>query len=248
MKHIKVIIVMILLICLEVLYAQESPTAAGGEATGAGATVSYSVGQVMYTYKTSSNFNVAEGVQQPYETSIVLPIKLLNFAVKLKKKKRSVLLNWQTVSEINNDFFTIERSKNGYDWQGISSVIAVGNSSSLQSYSATDNKPYSGLSYYRLKQTDFDGQFEHSQMKSVNIFGIDNFQIFPNPTNNQITIIGNENELAEIIVYNSLGQDVTTLTLKVLKKEHELLIDLSNLKVGIYYIKTKTTTNKVSKQ
>ena len=72
--------------------------------------------------------------------------------------------------------------------------------------------------------------------------------VYPNPFYNQITIEGNEVELKEIIIYNTLGQNVTALTQKIMSKENKIVIDLSNLNKGIYYIKTKTTANKVYKQ
>ena len=176
-----------------------------------------------------------------------LPIELLNFSA-VPINNELVKLNWQTGAEINNDYFTIERSRNGDKWQEISRVDGAANASSLISYSVTDKHPYTGVSYYRLKQTDFDGKFENSEIKSVNINSKNNFQIFPNPTNNQITILGKQVELREIVIYNTLGQDVTSLTQKIVKNGEQLVIDLSKLSSGVYYIKTKTTSNKVYKQ
>ena len=72
--------------------------------------------------------------------------------------------------------------------------------------------------------------------------------VYPNPFYNQITIEGNEVELKEIFIYNTLGQNVTALSQKIMSKENKIVIDLSNLDKGIYYIKTKTTANKVYKQ
>jgi len=120
--------------------------------------------------------------------------------------------------------------------------------SSAISYSIIDNHPFIGASYYRLKQTDFDGQFEYSQIKSVYITNTGNLQIFPNPTSNQITIIGSKTELSEIIICNSLEQNVTALTKKSIENNGQLIVDLSRLSSGVYYIKTRTTTNKVYKQ
>ena len=178
-----------------------------------------------------------------------LPIELLNFNAS-PITNEIVLLKWQTASETNNDYFTIERSQNGTTWQEIASLDGAGSSSTLLSYSATDNYPYIGISYYRLKQTDFDGQFEYSEIRSVNIERLENSQIelYPNPTSNQITIYANSTELAEITIYNALGQDVTLLTLKIEKDSNQLVLDFSSLSSGIYYIKTKTTANKVYKQ
>lgn len=178
-----------------------------------------------------------------------LPIELVYFNA-IPQYNRTVKLEWQTASEINNDFFTVERSLNGADWQFITTVDGAGNSSTMLTYSTVDNTPYYGVSYYRLKQTDFDGQFEYSTIRSVNIIGdsSNEVQIFPNPTNDQIIILGDKFELAEIRVFNSLGQDVSKIATIVHTNESAAAVDLSNLSKGIYFVKTKTTANNVYKK
>jgi hypothetical protein len=180
---------------------------------------------------------------------VTLPVELLYFNATLVESKY-VKLDWQTASEINNDYFEIERSTNGIDWENIGQVQGAGNSSSIINYETVDFNTHSGISYYRLKQTDFDGQFEYSQIRSVNIERLKNAQteIYPNPATNKITIIGSAAELEEIVLYNTLGQDVTTLTKQSIESGGQLIIDLSKLSSGIYYVKTKTTANKVYKK
>lgn len=177
----------------------------------------------------------------------VLPIELLSFSASITDNHK-VKLNWQTASEINNDYFTIERSTNGFDWEEIKKIDGSGNSSYLLNYSEIDYTPYNGISYYRLKQTDFDGKFEYSEISSVNVNDETNFHIFPNPANNQITILAANSEFEEITIYNSLGQNVTILTQQNFENEGKLIIDLSKLSSGIYYLKSKTTAYKVYKQ
>ena len=178
-----------------------------------------------------------------------LPVELLSFDASAKENN-TVLLEWQTASELNNDFFTILRSRNGQDWQEVNKIDGAGNSSSLLGYSEIDNNPYDGISYYRLKQTDFDGQFEYFKIRSVNIQQLVNLQIeiYPNPATNQIIIKGSSNELEKIVFYNTLGQNVTSLINQVITNENQLVIDISKLNTGMYYAKTKTTANMVYKQ
>lgn len=88
-----------------------------------------------------------------------LPIELLSFSVNAGAE--SVLISWETATETNNDFFTIERSGNLESWEILGYVDGAGNSNRPLSYSFTDNMPLEGISYYRLKQTDFDGQYEY---------------------------------------------------------------------------------------
>lgn len=94
-----------------------------------------------------------------------LPIELLSFAATYKKGK--VLVQWSTGSEINNDYFTIERSRDAVNTEIIGHVDGAGNSTRTLHYRFTDNRPHTGVSYYRLKQTDFDGSFEYSKWVAV---------------------------------------------------------------------------------
>lgn len=178
-----------------------------------------------------------------------LPIELLSFDASAKENN-TVLLEWQTASELDNDFFTIERSTNGLDWQEINKVDGAGNSSSPISYSATDDNPYNGVQYYRLKQTDFDGQFRYFDMRSVSVEKSLNLQIeiYPNPVTNKVILEGNSNELEKIVFYNTLAQNVSSLVNLVKINETQFVADMSKLNTGMYYVKTKTTNNKVYKQ
>jgi hypothetical protein len=97
----------------------------------------------------------------------ILPITLLSFSAKAEKGK--VRTEWITASETNNDYFTIERSKDGRDWEKIGTVDGAGNSTSELTYRFADERPYSGISYYRLRQTDFDGESSLSEVRSVEI-------------------------------------------------------------------------------
>lgn len=112
---------------------------------------------------------------------IVLPIELLSFdAFKLGK---SVQTKWVTATELNNDYFTLEKSKDGINWQIVGIIDGAGNSNSTLNYSKTDANPYKGTSYYRLKQTDYDGNYTYSNVKSVEFIDDNdlNFEIVPNP-------------------------------------------------------------------
>ena len=106
----------------------------------------------------------------------ILPITLLSFQA--KAEDRQVHTSWITASENNNDFFTIERSKDGTNWEEAGRVEGAGNSNTELSYGFIDEIPYSGISYYRLSQTDFDGTTTLSAPRAVEIlqgndFGLD---------------------------------------------------------------------------
>lgn len=170
-----------------------------------------------------------------------LPIELLSFEVQSGDKE--VEINWQTATEINNDYFEIERSSTGISWETIKRVEGAGNSSSNLSYTVIDQSPYFGTSYYRLKQTDFDGTYSYSQMRSASIQPTNiNIQIFPNPAENLVTIIGIESEIENIDFYNALGQNVTAFTKKINSSKNKLIIDLTELNSGLYYLKLNSAT------
>jgi hypothetical protein len=102
-------------------------------------------------------FNYGDG--DPCTIAGILPIELLSFTPSIKPDR--IELNWTTGSEINNDYFTLERSRDLYGWEVLGFVEGAGNSSTPLSYSFSDLRPLDGLAYYRLKQTDFDGKFEY---------------------------------------------------------------------------------------
>ena len=96
----------------------------------------------------------------------VLPISLGHFDAKLKNG--NVTIEWSTLSEINNDYFDIERSSDGINWVNILSTAGAGNSNTHINYSLVDYNPPAGVAYYRLKQVDFDGESETFKSKSIN--------------------------------------------------------------------------------
>lgn len=203
-----------------------------------------SFAQAMYHTGDGDGFGFAilgsQGDEQP------LPIELINFKAYLQDNW--VNLEWQTASEKNNDYFTIEKSKTATDWVKVTYVNGAGNSSTVLSYNTIDQTPYNGISYYRLKQTDFDGKYSYSQIRAVNFEqSAAEVVIYPNPTNNQITVQANELELSSIRIYNVLGQDVTNQCKQLSKSGNNVVLDLSNLSKGLYSIKTLTATNKVFK-
>jgi hypothetical protein len=95
----------------------------------------------------------------------VLPIELLSFTAAFQNNQ--ILLQWSTGSEINNDYFSLERSINTFDSEVIGYVNGAGNSSQTLHYQFIDQNPLSGITYYRLKQTDFDGSYEYSEWVAV---------------------------------------------------------------------------------
>ena len=112
-----------------------------------------------------------------------LPIELVSFSAQLKND--IVEINWKTASEMNNDYFTIERAIDIEHFEQILSHDGQGTSKELNHYKVMDSSPLYGRSYYRLKQTDFDGKFTYSDVRMIDYEGpaFATLTAFPNPVN-----------------------------------------------------------------
>lgn len=171
-----------------------------------------------------------------------LPIELLGFNAALHND--SVLIDWTTASEKNNDYFVVERTLNGSSFTEIATVKGAGNSDGLLSYSTVDNEPLSGISYYRLKQVDYDGRFSYSGLVQIryekNSDGL-SFILYPNPASDKAYLsFYNVSKGEDIIVsvYDMAGKIIYSKTVLIENKDGNFLsIDLSeNFPPGIYMV------------
>lgn len=110
-----------------------------------------------------------------------LPIELASFDV--QSVHDGVLVEWITETEQNNDFFTVERSQDGQHFNKLVNIDGAGSSTTPLSYKFIDDQSKFGLYYYRLRQTDFNGNSSVSAMVSVKISASSSFRIFPNSIN-----------------------------------------------------------------
>jgi len=179
------------------------------------------------------------GAYQPWVLTSVshpLPIELLYFTAKLKEGKVDV--NWATASEINNEIFYVERSKDGQVFEDIGSRPGAGNSTMNIYYSMVDPQPYAGLSYYRLRQKDYDGKVSYSDM--VSILNRDKgsaWYVFPNPATDKIKIASSGSEElqnATFGLYSPEGTLVRTISLDA-KSQSVVELDIHDLSNGVYF-------------
>lgn len=141
-----------------------------------------------------------------------LPVELVYFSA--RPEGSAVKCEWQTASEVNNDFFTIERSQNGKTFTSAGTQGGAGNSNTTLNYSFSDETPLKGISYYRLKQTDFDGKFSYSKIKAVTFStlktdaAISISAVAPNPfsENFSVTYSVQQDTEVEISLTNASGQ------------------------------------------
>ncbi len=127
-----------------------------------------------------------------------LPIQLLDFAA--LPQASGVELLWRTASEINSDYFAMQRSATGIEFETIAQVPAAKFSQSTLQYSYHDKHPLVGISYYRLKMIDQDGTAEFSKVVLLN-FDEKPFQVYPNPTTDVLYFTEKRN----IRIYDLLG-------------------------------------------
>lgn len=223
-------------------YRYPNPTGTTGRVTIAGATArnytltAADVGQYVSVRMTPSDgISTLTAIESArvMVTAIALPVKLVSFQSKVVNK--AVQLDWKTATEINSDYFAIERSADARNWEIIGRVNAAGNSYTQLSYSYTDKIPLSGRSYYRLKTVDRDATFETSSTVQADLStssGI--ISVYPIPALNTITVKGPErNREQAYTITDAEGKMIRKGLLTQAVQE----IDIQELKKGIYFLK-----------
>lgn len=193
-----------------------------------------------YTYDPGQDGD-GSGIYAQRFGTFVLPVELTDFTVQTQDNQTNLLL-WQTATEENNKGFEVQKSMNGQDFETIDFVEGKGMTMESQNYTFTDEKPNNGINYYRLKQIDFDGQFEYSKVISVNVNGaiatIGEF--YPNPSESGFVNLNyfaqNDNEIT-IAVFDMTGKLMISQTQQILNGNNNLSFDFSDLNTGIYIVK-----------
>lgn len=181
----------------------------------------------------------------------ILPVELIRFSAVCNNSKVDV--KWTTASESNNDFFTVERSPDAVNYLPIGMVNGAGNSSSVKNYSFTDTDPLSSASYYRLRQTDFNGLteiFSPASLSSCTGSNGLNVVIGQNPSVEGgiwVSINGAENKNVRVAVTNMLGQDLYIKNLTGITGSYLLNANLQ-LAGGIYVVSASTNEQVFSKK
>jgi hypothetical protein len=172
----------------------------------------------------------------------ILPVNLLDFIARPDNKQ--VNLTWVTSTESNNSDFTVEKSRDGINFefvQKVNSLALNGNSSIPLNYSAKDLNPYNGTSYYRLKQTDLDNNLTYSKIAIVNFDQKQAVAVYPNPASGTIFISGislNESRL-KVEWFDLSGRSILQQTATVQSGIAKLNTPFSN---GVYLLKFTTST------
>ncbi len=174
----------------------------------------------------------------------VLPVKLSNFSA--VRSKQVVALNWNTEFELDAKEFIVERAE-GTEFRSVGAIAANGNSTTQRSYTFNDRNDNTGVTYYRLKNVDLNGQFTYSAIRTVKGIGAaSDVTVFPNParTNSKISIVGaTANSSIQLI-------DFSGKVIRNLNGNTTNSFDLSGVQNGTYLVRIvdKTTSEVVNKK
>lgn len=178
-----------------------------------------------------------------FDINCPLAVTLTDFNV--IPNEQNVLLKWQTATERDHDYFVVQRTIDGLNFENIGTVKGVGNSSLTQSYSFTDHNPLPGVSYYRLEIVDIYGVKDYSSLESVNYSSdINTLSLVPNPANNVVMLLFTAHEIGiyQVTVYSLRGERVYDATLTLPKSNHHQNIDVSSLANGVYTVQLTAPT------
>ncbi len=182
-----------------------------------------------------------------------LPVELISFTAEAVDND-FIQLNWETASEENNLGFDVLRSKDGVNFEKIGFIEGQGTTLETTNYTFDDTNVEGGIwYYYQLKQIDFDGQFELTDIVSASLKAVDKLAIsepFPNPTNQSASIDINTSTVAnfDILVYNQLGQIIEQQQLNTNNTENRIDFNTSNWSEGVYFIVIKNDTFRTTKK
>lgn len=206
------------------------------------------------TFNSSSSVSFSENIVTlgSTETANPLPVELLSFSGRNENGFNK--LEWKTASELNNDYFELQRSGTGEEFTAVSIIQGKGTTNDLSAYTFIDEQPYAGKNYYRLKQVDFNGNFEYSNIilvtnESENVF---NISVFPNPVSKEGSVIvrtlKDDEYEATVVIMDMTGKALTSYIING-AGSFEQSVDLSTWgEVGIYLVEMRQGSRRVFKR
>ena len=174
-----------------------------------------------------------------------LPIELLYF--KATCENNSTKLNWATASETNNDYFSAEKSQDGLTFENINNIPGAGNSNTTLYYSATDEKPFSGITYYRLKQTDYNGNYTYSDIVSASCSQDSHISMLISQSENGVNlyITPNDNKILTLSIFDISGRLAYNKNISTISTESPLTISPVFFNAGIYLFRLQSETENI---
>lgn len=170
-----------------------------------------------------------------------LPVVLTDFTV--QKEGEISQLTWKTVTEINSDYFEVQRSGDGKYWTPLSQIHAWNESRIVRNYFYNDAKPLSGLNYYRLKMVDKSGQFAYSKIESLRFENKIGTELYPNPVVEKLKIkVDDWAMINGVKLLNTQGKTVFESDNSIAARE----IDMKKFPSGIYMVQVTRTNGSVN--
>lgn len=167
-----------------------------------------------------------------------LPVELISFNGNCQKRIKD--FKWSTASEQNNDYFTLEHSRNGTDFYPVKTLPGAGNSSTIQNYSVSFSEIEEDYLYYRLKQTDTDGVYTYSDViyVSCNDEDSDQLSIFPNPSNDFIVVNFGSSVIEDsyVLTFTDMVGKVVHERDVLVAKNSKTVVDVSAFSNGYYFL------------
>lgn len=174
-----------------------------------------------------------------------LPIELLDIQL-TNNLDGTVDLHWSTASEINNEWFEIQRSRDGQNWIELTTMLGAGNSVQVLRYTFTDENPLPGISYYRLKQIDYDGQFTFSPVIANKSAQREQVVVYPNPTRDLLYVKNVQSNLQSAQLIGPSGQATTVPVVQSGPQRWQM--NLTSLPSGIYFLNIDGQAHRIVKQ
>ncbi len=162
-----------------------------------------------------------------------LPVALVYFDAQLNDK-RHVEISWKTESEQDCDYFTVEKGRDGINWQQLQIQQGAGTNTENHFYLVFDDRPIQGVNYYQLKQTDFNGQIHNYGVRTVILNQEEEFSFFPNPASSQLVLSFNDKYEHEVELVDLQGRVVKNLLVK-----GSISIAVNEFSPGVYFLRTE---------
>jgi hypothetical protein len=210
-------------------------------------------GYTYYQLDGITNFSGGTGGFSINDGGAPLPVELLSFTATAINNEY-VQLDWSTATEVDNDGFFVERSTDGSNFTQIAWVDGNGSTTQTQYYTYDDREAVAGVNYYRLKQVDFNGDYEYTYIVSAvlrkDVTLLDVLGLRPNPTVNElfVEILAHTETKANFTTFNHMGQKVQTFGKVLEEGQNTVSVNTTDLPAGTYFITIENSQTKITKK
>ncbi|MDC1188891.1 T9SS type A sorting domain-containing protein [Flavobacteriales bacterium] len=173
-----------------------------------------------------------------------LPVELIYFKPECEEK--TITIQWTTASEINNDYFVIQKSLDGATWTAVDSIDGAGNSFTEQNYSYQINNHLHEITYFRLKQVDFDNTTDYSDVMPCTCEGLEIIGVYPNPSDGEVNYIVQSAQAGTLTltITDARGRLVNSNQFEIVEGQN-FLKNIIQAEMGKYFISVQMSDGKL---